>query len=122
MARILVVEDDPDVLTLVLHKLRRAGHELTSAVDGQSGLAAVRAEHPELVILDWMMPGMTGLEVCLAVRDDPAVSTTRILMLTAKAQAQDVERAFAAGADDYILKPFNSKELLARIDTLLTRE
>ncbi|MET3770303.1 DNA-binding response OmpR family regulator [Marisediminicola sp. UYEF4] len=122
MARILVVEDDPDVLTLVMHKLRRAGHDVTSAMDGEAGLASVRAEHPELVILDWMMPRMTGLEVCHAVREDPAVSRTRILMLTAKAQEEDVERAFASGADDYILKPFNSKELLARIDALLARE
>jgi len=121
MARILVVEDDPDVLTLVVHKLRRAGHEVTSAMDGEAGLAAVRAEHPELVILDWMMPRMTGLEVCHAVREDPAVSRTRILMLTAKAQGEDVERAFESGADEYILKPFNSKELLARIDALLVR-
>lgn len=122
MARILVVEDDPDVLTLVMHKLRRAGHEVTSATDGEAGLAAVRADHPELVVLDWMMPRMTGLEVCHAVRADPAVSRTRILMLTAKAQEEDVERAFVSGADEYILKPFNSKELLARIDALLARE
>ena len=122
MARILVVEDDPDVLTLVIHKLRRAGHEVTSAVDGVAGLAAVRAEHPDLMILDWMMPRMTGLELCHTVREDTAVSRTRILMLTAKAQETDVERAFASGADEYILKPFNSKELLARIDALLARE
>lgn len=121
MSRILIIEDDPDVLTLVAHKLRRAGHDVSSATDGREGLSALRLTLPDLVILDWMMPGLSGLEVCREVRDDASISRTRLMMLTAKAQAQDVELAFAAGADEYLLKPFSSAQLFERVDALLAR-
>ena len=122
MARILVVEDDPDVLTLVMHKLRRAGHDVTSAMDGEAGLASVRAEHPELVILDWMMPKMTGLEVCHAVREDPAVSRTRILMLTVSENENDLAAALQAGADGYLLKTVELDHLSEFIIKVLAGE
>ena len=122
MTRILLIEDDPDILALIAHKLRRAGHEVTSEMDGLSGLEAVRRDRPDLVVLDWMMPGMTGLELCRTVRADAEVAHTRIMMLTAKAQPHDLERAYAVGADDYLLKPFRSAELLQRVAALLARD
>lgn len=121
MARIVVVEDDPDVLALVEHKLTRGGHEVTTASDGVAGLALIESTRPDLVVLDWMMPRMNGLEVCQAVRADPDLDATRVMMLTAKAQEQDVVRAFASGADDYLSKPFSPAELLTRVTALLAR-
>lgn len=121
MARIVVVEDDQDVLALVEHKLSRDGHEVTTASDGMSGLAVVESERPDLVILDWMMPRMNGLEVCQAVRANGDLDATRVMMLTAKAQEQDVVRAFASGADDYLSKPFSPAELVVRVTALLAR-
>ncbi len=121
MARILVVEDDADILALVAHKLRQAGHEVTSEIDGQAGLASARATRPDLIVTDWMMPRLSGLEVCEEIRRDTSIAHTRILMLTAKAQEIDIERAFAAGADEYILKPFSSRELIVRVNSLLTK-
>lgn len=121
MARILVAEDDPDIAALVAHKLRAAGHEVQSVADGEAGLDAIRSGRPDLVVLDWMMPRLNGIEVCEAVRADDALAGTRILMLTAKAQEADLERAFAAGADDYIPKPFSTRELVVRVQALLAR-
>ena len=120
MARILVVEDDPDVALLVSTRLRRASHEVSTASDGQAGLDAVRSERPDLVVLDWMMPRLTGIQVCQAIREDPDVAHTRVVLLTARAQDQDMAAAYAAGVDDYILKPFDAKDLVARVDALLT--
>lgn len=121
MADVLVVEDDEDVLALLVHRLKQAGHEVSQASDGEAGLSAARASIPDLVVLDWMMPRRSGLEVCFELRADPAFAKTRILMLTARAQEQDIERALAAGANDYVVKPFSSRELLARAQALLSR-
>lgn len=121
MAVVLIVEDDEDVRALVVHRLKQAGHEVLIEADGEAGLGAARASVPDLVILDWMMPRRNGLEVCFELRSDPTFANTRILMLTAKAQEQDIERALAAGADDYVVKPFSSRELLARATALLSR-
>lgn len=121
MAQILVVEDDPDIAALVAHKLRSAGHDVAVAVDGEAGLAVIRADRPALVVLDWMTPRMNGIEVCEAVRAEPGLAGTRILMLTAKAQEADLERAFAAGADEYMQKPFSTRELVLRAQSLLAR-
>jgi DNA-binding response OmpR family regulator len=121
MAVVLIVEDDEDVRALVAHRLQQAGHEVLTEHDGEAGLGAARASVPDLVILDWMMPRRSGIEVCVELRADPAFARTRILMLTAKAQEQDLERALAAGADDYIVKPFSSRKLIARAQSLLSR-
>ncbi|WNM23876.1 response regulator [Demequina capsici] len=119
MASILIVDDDPDIALLLEHKLRAGGHQVTVAVDGVAGLEAIQASRPDLVVLDWMMPRMNGLDVCAQVRADPRIATTRILMLTAKAQAQDLERVYTSGADDYMQKPFSPRDLAARVDQLL---
>lgn len=121
MARIVVVEDDADILRLLELRLGRAGHEVASAIDGVEGLERIRAERPDLVVLDWMMPRKNGLELCQELREDPSLAATPVLMLTAKTQPQDLERALASGADDYLMKPFVSSEFLARIDALLAR-
>ncbi len=121
MSRILVVDDDDDISTLVAYRLQSSGHEVLIARDGAAGLAATRLERPDLVVLDWMMPGMTGVEVCAAVKSDPQLERTPILLLTAKSRSADVEYAYSVGADDYMLKPFMTQELVNRVEILLVR-
>jgi two-component system phosphate regulon response regulator PhoB len=119
--RILIIDDDPDLREIVELKLTISGFETDTAVDGEAGLAAAVTTAPDLVLVDWMMPKMTGLEVCQAMRDNENTRRTPIILLTAKAQVADVERGFAAGADDYLVKPFSPTELLARITAALGR-
>jgi len=121
VARILVADDDQDLNDLVTMKLEAAGHEVVSVVDGENALARALSDKPDLIVLDWMLPRRNGLEVCREVRSDPGLSGTRILMLTARAQEVDVERAFAAGAEEYITKPFSPRELVLRVTALLSR-
>ena len=121
MARILVVEDDIDIAALVAHKLRSAGHDVAQVEEGDAALAAIREQRPDLVVLDWMIPGPDGIAVCETVRADPELATTRILMLTAKAQESDFERAFRSGADEYMQKPFSTRELVVRAESILAR-
>lgn len=119
MAHVLVVDDDPDVSALVDYRLRAAGHDVMIEPDGEAGLAAAIARVPDVIVLDWMMPRRNGLEVCLELRSDRTYDATKIIMLTAKTQLHDIERAFAAGANDYVLKPFSPRELAARVESLL---
>ncbi|WP_130178899.1 response regulator transcription factor [Cryobacterium sp. SO1] len=119
MPRILIVEDDEDVRALIGHKLRRAGHEVTEAGDGEEGLAAARAQFPDLIVLDWMMPKLTGIEVCAQVRADSTLTQPRILLLTAKSQDSDIALAMETGADAYLIKPFRANDLLERVSALL---
>ncbi|MBL8930535.1 MAG: response regulator [Kineosporiaceae bacterium] len=121
MASILVVDDDPDICALLEFKLTSGGHAVTVEHDGEAALAALEQQKVDLVLLDWMMPRMGGLEVCLAMRADGRYASIPVLMLTAKAQESDVQRGLAAGADDYILKPFSPREVAARIDASLAR-
>jgi len=119
VSRILIVEDEPDVLLLLENRVRGAGHDVQSASDGQTGLDLALSESPDLIILDWMMPKLDGIEVLERLRADEVGGGIKVLMLTARSQQNDVDRAFAAGADDYIVKPFSSRELVERIATLL---
>jgi DNA-binding response OmpR family regulator len=121
MSNIVVVDDDADILGLLEYKLTAAGHQVTAEADGEAGLAAIHEVKPDLVVLDWMMPRMTGIEVCLELRKDPDMADVPVLFLTAKAQESDVQRGFAAGGNDYVVKPFSPRELAARIDALLAR-
>ena len=116
--RILVIEDDPAILKLLQRGLAYEGYLVDTATDGRSGLLMARDNHPDLVVLDWMLPGMDGLEVCHRLRTGGAVP---IVMLTAKDTIQDRVQGLDAGADDYLVKPFNLDELLARIRALLRR-
>ena len=119
MSRILIVEDEPDVLLLLENRVRGAGHEVESASDGEYGLELALSGNAELIILDWMLPKLDGIGVLERLRADESGSQVKVLMLTARSQQKDVERAFSAGADDYIVKPFSSRELIERIASLL---
>ncbi|WP_448611070.1 response regulator transcription factor [Geodermatophilus sp. URMC 60] len=121
MPHVLVVDDDPVVADLVAFRLQRMGLEVTVESDGESGLAAARRLRPDLVVLDWLMPRMDGLEVCRALRADAdaALARTPVLLLTAKSQDPDLERGFAAGATDFIAKPFSTRELVSRVTAAL---
>src|SRR4051812_41608772 len=114
MSTILLVEDDPDIRHLVSYKLVRGGFTVNEAEDGFSALREALRDPPDLVILDVRMPRMSGLEVCRELRAGPRTARVPIIMLTARARSQDLEQAYAAGASDYIVKPFSPRELLER--------
>lgn len=116
--RILIIEDDPAILKVLQRGLAYEGYTVDVATDGRSGLNQAHDHHPDLVILDWMLPGMDGLEVCRRLRLQGGLP---ILMLTAKDTIQDRVQGLDAGADDYIVKPFNLDELTARIRALFRR-
>ena len=116
--RILIVEDDPAILKVLQRGLAYEGYTVDVATDGRTGLNLAHDHHPDLVILDWMLPGMDGLEVCRRLRLQGGLP---ILMLTAKDTIQDRVQGLDAGADDYIVKPFNLDELTARIRALFRR-
>jgi CheY-like chemotaxis protein len=119
MAKILVAEDDSDLRLLVSLKLESTGHQVVSVEDGTTAAENCRSLRPDLVILDLMMPGMSGLEVCRFIKSDPELSSTPVILLTARAQAADVEAGRAAGVDEYLTKPFSPRELAGRVDLLL---
>jgi two-component system response regulator MprA len=116
--RILIIEDDPAILKLLQRGLTYEGYTVDTAMDGRSGLNMARDYSPDLVILDWMLPGMDGLDVCHRLRMGGSLP---ILMLTAKDTIQDRVQGLDAGADDYMVKPFNLDELTARVRALLRR-
>ena len=119
MAHVLIVEDEPDVLLLLENRMRGAGYEVESVTDGEQALEAVAQREPAVIILDWMMPKLDGLEVCQRVRSTDTERRIKVLMLTAKSQQHDIDRAYAAGADDYIVKPFSSRDLIDRVAALI---
>jgi DNA-binding response OmpR family regulator len=121
MSRILVVEDDHDIASLIVHYLGPAGHETEVVPNGSDALPAARRRPPDLVILDRMLPGLDGLEICRTLRADPDLAAVPIIMLTARAEEVDRIAGFETGADDYVTKPFSPKELVARIGALLRR-
>lgn len=121
MARVYIVEDNADIAELVRHYLTDAGHAATVFGSGDAALAAVRHSSPDLVVLDVMLPGLDGFEVCQALRHDPGAGRLPILMLTARGEEADRVRGLDLGADDYVTKPFSPKELVARVGALLRR-
>ncbi|MFH1484679.1 MAG: response regulator transcription factor, partial [Chloroflexota bacterium] len=116
--RILVVDDDPKTAELVKLYLKREGHEVVTASDGTEALRLAQKTHPDLIVLDLMLPGMDGLEVCRTVRGESEVP---IIMLTARTTEQDRLRGLDLGADDYVTKPFSPRELAARVRAVLRR-
>ena len=121
MAQILVVEDSQDIADLIAHFLRGAGHEAVVAATGTDGLRVARGRPPDAIILDLMLPGMDGLQVCQVLRADPVTALIPIIILTARGEEADRIRGLEFGADDYITKPFSPKELVARVAALLRR-
>jgi two-component system phosphate regulon response regulator PhoB len=118
---ILVADDEPDVLHLVMSNLKAAGFTVTGVGDGAAALEAARQAPPAVLVLDLMLPGMPGLEVCRALKKDKATAGIPIIMLTAKADEIDRIVGFELGADDYMTKPFSPRELVLRVQALLRR-
>jgi len=121
LTRIFVVEDDRDIADLIVHYLEKAGWQPQRFGSGTEALTAARAQPPDCIILDLMLPGMNGLEVCRALRADPATAMVPIIMLTARGDEADRIVGLEIGADDYVAKPFSPNELVARVRALLRR-
>ena len=119
--RILLVEDDPDVLEMVRYNLGKAGFSVVVARDGLAALQEVRKAPPDAVVLDLMLPEMSGEDVCREMKGDPATAAIPVIMLTAKAQADERIAGLELGADDYVTKPFSPRELILRLECLLRR-
>lgn len=121
MSAILLAEDDPDIRHLVAYKLGRCGFRIEAVADGLAALRAVRLAVPDLAILDVQMPKLSGIDVCREMRAGRDTAHVPILILTARTRPQDLDRAFAAGATDYVVKPFSPRELAARVRAVLRR-
>ena len=122
MAKVHIADDQANMRQLVRVTLESGHFEILEASDGDAALEVARREHPDLVFLDWTMPGVSGVEVCRALREEPSTAGTRIVMLTARSQADDRETAQAMGADDYITKPFSPIQLLEKVRDVLGPE
>lgn len=119
--KILIVEDEPDILNLLHFNLQSQGYDSYTAKDGESGLKLFQELRPDLVILDIMLPGQSGLEICRQIRSLPGGKQTAVLLLTAKGEEQDRVLGFETGADDYVVKPFSPRELMLRVKAILRR-
>jgi DNA-binding response OmpR family regulator len=117
--RIHIAEDEESIVASLEFLMRRCGYEIRVARDGDAAVAALREFLPHVVLLDIMLPGRSGFEVCRALRSDPGLRGARVVMLTAKGGVHDISRGLSAGADDYITKPFSTQDLVARVKGLL---
>ena len=117
--KILIADDEPNILIPLEFLMKREGYEVLLARDGNEALAMIARERPALVLLDVMMPGKTGFDVCQAVRADEALADIKIVLLTAKGRDTDIAKGLALGASDYLTKPFSTKDLAARVRRLL---
>jgi two-component system phosphate regulon response regulator PhoB len=120
-SKILIIEDEPDILEVIQYNLEREGHKVVACRNGEQGLSRIRTDNPDLVILDLMLPGMDGVEVCRQVKADPITRGIPVIMVTAKSEESDVVLGLGIGADDYISKPFSPRELVARVNVVLRR-
>jgi phosphate regulon transcriptional regulator PhoB len=121
MKRVLLIEDDRDIVELVRYNLEREGFQVAAATDGATGLAQIRKTPPDLLLLDLMLPKLSGLEICKEIRRDQSLNRLPILMLTARGEEADRVVGLEMGADDYVTKPFSPRELGARVKALLRR-
>ena len=119
--RVLVVDDDPVILELLRINFEIEGFEVLSAADGEQGLARARADAPDVVLCDVMMPRLDGMELLARLRDDPRTAHLPVVLLSAKAQKVEVERGLSLGADDYVTKPFDPLDLLDRVNAVLAK-
>lgn len=121
MKKILVVDDEPEMVKILQIRLKVSGYEVIAAYDGEQGLSMARNESPDLIILDVMLPKLTGYQVCSTLKSDNKYKHIPIIMLTARAQYTDKDAAFESGADAYIVKPFEFKEFLAKVEEILNK-
>jgi DNA-binding response OmpR family regulator len=122
MAKILIAEDDKQIADMIAFKLTNGGHRVIRAQDGEQAVTMATREHPDLILLDVMMPGLNGFEVLRRLKRDPALKSTGVIMVTAKGHERDVLSGLTGGAIDYVVKPFSLKELVARVELALRRE
>ena len=122
MAKILVAEDDKQIGDMIAFKLTNGGHQVIRAEDGEEAVALAGRELPDLILLDAMMPGLSGFEVLRRLKSDPALRAVPVIMVTAKGHERDVLSGLRGGAVDYVVKPFSLKELAARVDLALRKE
>ena len=120
-ARIIAIEDEPDLLEVIQYNLQKEGYEVSGVENGEEGLNLVRKEMPDLVLLDLMLPGMDGLEVCRRMKYEATTRGIPVIMVTAKGEESDVVLGLEVGADDYLTKPFGPRELVARVRAVLRR-
>ncbi len=121
MTKILIVEDEAGLVTLLKYNLEKHGYETAEVMDGKLVMQAVLTEKPDLILMDWMLPNVSGVDLCREIRQHPDVKLIPIIMVTARAEEADKVRGLSYGADDYMTKPFSVPELIARIQALLRR-
>ncbi|HET6350049.1 MAG TPA: response regulator [Candidatus Krumholzibacteria bacterium] len=119
--KIVVIEDEEDILEVIAYNLKREGYEVTTSTSGEDGLAKIERAAPDLVILDLMLPEIDGLDLCRKLKSDPVTKAIPVIMVTAKGEESDVVLGLGMGADDYMVKPFSPKELVARVKAVLRR-
>ncbi len=120
-AKVLIVEDEDSLVTLLTYNLKAEGYSVIHTASGNDAMMVVREERPDLVILDWMLPGLAGIEICRQIRARPETKALPVIMLTARGEEGDRIRGLQTGADDYVVKPFSVSELIARVKALLRR-
>lgn len=120
-AHILLIEDDPSITELIRYNLEQKGYKVRCESDGEEGLSCAKDHVPDLILLDWMLPNLSGIEICSQLRRHKNTKNIPIIMLTARSEETDRIRGLDTGADDYVTKPFSPQELIARINALLRR-
>ncbi len=120
--RVLIADDEPNIVVSLEFLMKREGHAVSVARDGREALETIRRERPDLVLLDVMMPGLSGFDVCQAVRADESLAGVRVVLLTAKGRDTDLAKGTALGADAYVTKPFSTRELAERVRELLAQD
>lgn len=118
---VLIVEDEPDLREILRYNLEREGFKVIESEDGEAGLALLRKHLPNIVLLDIMLPGMDGVEICRSIKYDPQTRSIPVIMVTARGDESDIVLGLGVGADDYLIKPFSPRELVARIKAVLRR-
>ena len=119
--KIFIIEDETSIIQLVQHNLEKDGFIVSSAINGNEGLKDIKKFEPNLLLLDWMLPDLSGIEICKSIRKDTSYKNLPVIMLTAKGEEEDKIKGLDSGADDYLTKPFSYNELLARIKAILRR-
>lgn len=122
MPRILIIEDEPHIVLSLEFLMSQAGHQTHTVTDGSTAYAAIASFRPDLILLDIMLPGVSGFDICRSVRSGAGLQHTKVIMLSARGRQTEIDRGLAAGADAYVTKPFDTKELIQLTARLLTEE